>query len=308
MAPSMKEFRLTERRNPASRNFDRMSSLDMIRLMNHEDRKVANAVAREVPAIVRAVDEIVKRMHSGGRMIYVGAGSSGRLAILDAAECPPTFGVSRKQVQALIAGGRRAITHAVEGAEDSVKNAVRDLRRAKLSKKDVVVGVAASATTPYVLGAIRTAKRIGAMTIGVAANRAGELRKLARIFIAPEVGPEVLTGSTRLKAGTAQKMVLNMLSTAAMVQMGHAYENLLIDMEMTNQKLEGRAVRILQEASGRRASSAEHALRGSGHKMRIGLVMLKRGISADEARRLLRKSKGNLRLALGETDGSRGEG
>jgi N-acetylmuramic acid 6-phosphate etherase len=308
MTPFIKEFRLTERRNPASRNFDRMSSLEMIRLMNREDRKVADAVTREIPAIVRAVDEIVKRLRSGGRMIYVGAGSSGRLAILDAAECPPTFGVSRKQVQTLIAGGRRAITHAVEGAEDSPKNAVRDLRSAKLSKKDVVVGVAASATTPYVLGAIRAAKRIGAMTIGVAANRAGELRKLANIFIAPEVGPEVLTGSTRLKAGTAQKMVLNMLSTAAMAQMGHAYENLLIDMEMTNQKLEGRAVRILQEASGRSASSAEHALRASGHKMRIGLVMLKRGVSAKNARTLLRKAKGNLRLALGETDGSRGEG
>ncbi len=205
MAPSTKEFRLTERRNPASRNFDRMNSLDMVRLMNREDQKVAAAVAREIPAIARAVDEIVKRLRSGGRMIYVGAGSSGRLAILDAAECPPTFGVSRRKVRALIAGGQKAITRAVEGAEDSVKNAMRDLRRAKLSKKDVVVGVAASATTPYVLGAIRYAKKVGAGTIGVAANRAGDLRKLSKIFVAPEVGPEVLTGSTRLKAGTASE-------------------------------------------------------------------------------------------------------
>ncbi|MBS1840754.1 MAG: N-acetylmuramic acid 6-phosphate etherase [Acidobacteria bacterium] len=308
MPTTMKEFRLTERRNPASRNFDRMNSLQMIRLMNREDRKVADAVAREIPAIARAVDEIVKRLRGGGRMIYVGAGSSGRLAMLDAAECPPTFGVSRAKVQALIAGGRRAITDAVEGAEDSVKNAVRDLRRAKLSRKDVVVGVAASATTPYVLGAIRFAKTTGAMTIGVAANRAGDLRKLAEIFIAPEAGPEVLTGSTRLKAGTAQKMVLNMLSTAAMVQLGHAYENLMIDAVLTNKKLEGRAVRILQDASGASVSSAEHALRASGHSMRLGLVMLKRGVNAKDAKKLLRKADGNLRLALGETNGYRGKG
>jgi N-acetylmuramic acid 6-phosphate etherase len=303
-----KEFRLTERRNPASRNLDRMSSPEMIRLMNREDKKVAAAVAREVPRIARAVDEIVGSMRRGGRLIYVGAGSSGRLAILDASECPPTFGVSRSTVMALIAGGRPAITHAVEGAEDSVRNAVRDLRRAKLAKKDVVVGVAASATTPYVLGAIRYAKKLGAGTIGVAANRVGPLMKLAKIFIAPEVGPEVLTGSTRLKAGTAQKMVLNMLSTAAMVQLGHAYENLLIDMEMTNQKLEERAVRILQEASGKSASSVKHALRASGHNLRIGLVMLKKGVDAKGAKTLLSKAKGNLRMALGEVGETRRNG
>ena len=300
MRASAKEFRLTEQRNAASKNIDRMSSLEIVRLMNREDRKVAAAVEREVPAIARAVDTIVRSLRSGGRLIYVGAGSSGRLAILDAAECQPTFGISRETVQALIAGGRRAITSAVEGAEDSMKNAVKDLRRAKLSKKDVVVGVAASATTPYVLGAVKYAKKKGAATIGVAANREGQLRKLANIFIAPEVGPEVLTGSTRLKAGTAQKMVLNMLSTAAMVEMGHAYENLLIDMEMTNQKLEGRAVRILQAASGKNVSAAEHALRSAGHNMRVGLIMLRRGVDAAEARKLLGKANGNLRAALSE--------
>ena len=298
MRASAKEFRLTEQRNAASKNIDRMSSLEIVRLMNREDRKVAAAVEREVPAIARAVDTIVRSLRTGGRLIYVGAGSSGRLAILDAAECQPTFGISRETVQALIAGGRRAITSAVEGAEDSMKNAVKDLRRAKFSKKDVVVGVAASATTPYVLGAVKYAKKKGAATIGVAANREGQLRKLANIFIAPEVGPEVLTGSTRLKAGTAQKMVLNMLSTAAMVEMGHAYENLLIDMEMTNQKLEGRAVRILQAASGKNVSAAEHALRSAGHNMRVGLIMLRRGVDAAEARKLLGKANGNLRAAL----------
>src|SRR5215831_13784640 len=248
------EFRQTERRNPASKQLDRMTSLELIRLMNREDKKIAAAVAREVPAIRLAVDEIVRSLRNGGRLIYVGAGSSGRLAILDAAECPPTFGVSRKTVQALIAGGRHAITNAVEGAEDSVRNAERDLGRAKLSRKDVLVGVAASATTPYVLGALRYARKLGATTIGVAANRVGPLRRLAKIFIALEVGPEVLTGSTRLKAGTAQKMVLNMLSTASMVQLGHAYENLMIDAVLTNKKLEGRAVRILQAASGKTVS------------------------------------------------------
>ena len=300
MILASKEFRQTERRNPASKNLDRMSSLELIRLMNREDKKIAPAVAREVPAIARGVDEIVRSLRNGGRLIYVGAGSSGRLAILDAAECPPTFGVSREAVQALIAGGRRAITDAVEGAEDSVRNAEKDLRRAKLSKRDVVVGVAASATTPYVLGALQYAKKLGATTIGVAANRVGPLMKLAKIFIAPEVGPEVLTGSTRLKAGTAQKMVLNMLSTASMVKLGHAYENLMIDAVLTNKKLEGRAVRILQAASGKSVSSAEHALRASRHNMRLGLIMLKRGVSAAEAKKLLSKVEGNLRMALGE--------
>lgn len=308
MTTSTREFRLTEQRNPASRNFDRMNTLEMIRLMNREDRKVAAAVAREIPAIARAVDEIVRRLKSGGRLIYVGAGTSGRLAVLDASECPPTFGVSREVVQGLIAGGRKAITSAVEGAEDSAKNAVRDLQRKKLSKRDVVVGVAASATTPYVLGAVRYARKTGAATIGVAANRIGPLKRHVDIFIGAEVGAEVLTGSTRLKAGTAQKMVLNMLSTAAMAQLGHAYENLLIDMERTNQKLEGRAVRILQEASGASVSSAKHALRASGHNMRVGLVMLKRGVKAGEAKKLLAQARGNLRMALGETTKARRNG
>jgi len=305
---SMKEFRLTEQRNPASRNFDQMNALEMIQLMNREDRKVAAAVAREIPAIARAVDEIVRRLQGGGRLIYVGAGTSGRLAVLDASECPPTFGVSKEIVQGLIAGGRKAITSAVEGAEDSAKNAVRDLRGKKLSRKDVVVGIAASATTPYVLGAVKYARKVGAAAIGVAANRVGPLKKHTDIFIGAAVGPEVLTGSTRLKAGTAQKMVLNMLSTAAMVQLGHAYENLLIDMERTNQKLEGRAVRILQEASGASVSPARRALRASGHNMRVGLVMLKRGVKAIEAKRLLAQAKGNLRMALDEAAKARRNG
>src|SRR5579885_1786761 len=299
-SPSTKEFRLTEQRNPASQNIDRMSSLEMIRLMNREDKKVAEAVARVIPAIAGAVDVIVARLRGGGRLIYVGAGTSGRLAVLDASEIPPTFGVSRKRVQGLIAGGRKAITSAVEGAEDSAANAVSDLKHKKLSRKDVVVGVAASATTPYVLGAVKYAKKIGAATIGVAANRIGPLKKHTDIFIGAEVGPEVLTGSTRLKSGTAQKMVLNMLSTAVMARLGHVYENLMIDAVMTDRKLRERAVRMLVAASGADASSARHALRAARHSLRVALVMLKLGIPAGAARRRLSEARGNLRAALGE--------
>jgi len=268
--------------------------------MNREDRKVAAAVGQELPAIARAVDAIVGAMSGGGRLIYVGAGSSGRMAVLDAAECPPTFGISQKQMIALIAGGRRAVTGAVEGAEDSAANGARDLRRLKLRRKDVVVGIAASGTTPYVLGAMKYARGRGALTVAVMANRDMPLARLAKIAIAVEVGAEVLTGSTRLKAGTSQKMVLNMLSTAVMVRLGHVYENLMIDAVLTNKKLHGRAVRILMEASGASVFAAEDALRAAGHDMRVGLVMLKLEVGAGEARKRLAGVGGDLRRALGE--------
>ncbi len=268
--------------------------------MNGEDRKVAVAVGRESAAIARAVDAIVGGIRKGGRLIYVGAGSSGRMGVLDAAECPPTFGTSPKLVVALIAGGRRAITRAVEGAEDSERNGERDLRAKKLMRKDVVVGIAASGTTPYVVGALKYARRRGATTVAVTSNLRMPVGRLAKIVIAPEVGTEVLTGSTRLKAGTSQKMVLNMLSTAVMARLGHVYENLMIDMMLTNEKLAERAVRILAEASGKRVSAAEHALRAAGHDLRVGLVMLKRRIGAAEARQRLKAVKGSLRKALGD--------
>ncbi len=268
--------------------------------MNREDRKVAAAVGRELRAIARAVDVIVAAMRGGGRVIYVGAGSSGRMAVLDAAECPPTFGISPKRMVALIAGGRRAVTGAVEGAEDAVANGERDLRRLRLRRGDVVVGIAASGTTPYVLGAMKFARRRRAKTIALMANRDVPLARLANVAIALEVGPEVLTGSTRLKAGTSQKLVLNMLSTAAMVRLGHVYENLMIDAVLTNKKLHGRAVRILMEASGAGVSAAEDALRAAGHSMRVGLVMLKLGVGAREAREKLAATRGDLRRALGE--------
>ena len=291
---------MTERRNPASKNLDRLSAREIVALMNREDRKIAQAVARELPAIARAVDAIVSAIRSGGRLLYVGAGTSGRLGVLDAAECAPTFGNSRKQVLALIAGGQRAVTNAVEGAEDSEGNGERDLQRERLTPRDVVVGIAASGTTPYVLGALRYARRRKATTVVVTANRNVPVERLADIVIAPEVGPEVLTGSTRLKAGTAQKMVLNMLSTAAMVRLGHAYENLMIDLLDTNKKLSDRSVRILADASGKNVWRSRHALRQAEHSLRIALVMLKCGLNATAAKGKLRKASGNLRRALGE--------
>src|SRR6202790_3062415 len=290
--------RITEERNAASKNLDRMSSLEIIRLMNREDRKVAPAVGRTVPVIARAIDEIVARMTVGGRLIYVGAGSSGRMGVLDASECPPTFGVSPDLVRALIAGGKKAVRQSVEGAEDRPKDGARDLRKIRLSNLDSVVGIAASGTTPYVLGAIAFAKRRGALTIGVAANRRSPLAKSAKIAITPEVGPEILAGSTRLKAGTSQKMVLNMLSTAVMVRLGHAYDNLMIAVVLTNKKLSGRALLILSEASGKDVSAAKRALRQSRHNLRLALVMLKRGVDVNQASKHIARAQGNLRLAI----------
>jgi N-acetylmuramic acid 6-phosphate etherase len=297
---SQMERRLTELRNPASRNLDRMTALQIVRLMNREDRKVAAAVGRELPEIARAVDAIVARMQAGGRLIYVGAGSSGRIAVVDASECPPTFGTSPGLVRALIAGGKKAMTKPVEGAEDSRPNAVRDLKRIKLTAADSVVGIAASGSTPYVVAAVAFAKKRKALTMGISSNRNSLLGKTAAIAITPQVGPEVLTGSTRLKAGTSQKMVLNMLSTAVMVRLGHGYDNLMIDLALTNQKLRHRVKRILMESSGKDVSAVEHALRQSAHNLRLALIMLKCGLTAQKAKRQLAAAKGDLRRALGE--------
>ena len=277
-----------------------MTARDIVALVNREDRKVASAVGREIPSIAQAVDAIVAGIRSGGRLIYVGAGSSGRMAVLDAAECQPTFGTPAKLVQAVIAGGGRAITRAVEGAEDDVRHAERELRARHLTPHDVVVGVTASGTTPYVLAALRFARGRGATTVAITSDRKMPVARMAKIVIAAEVGPEVLTGSTRMKAGTAQKMVLNMLSTATMARLGHVYGNLMIDVVRTNEKVAKRALRILAEASGRNVSAAEHALRAAGHNMRVALVMLKRRVTAKEAKKRLQAAGGNLRVALGE--------
>jgi N-acetylmuramic acid 6-phosphate etherase len=300
MPSQPKEHRRSEHRNAASKNLDRMTAKEIVRLMSREDRKVAVAVHRELPAIASAVDAIVDSIRNGGRLIYVGAGSSGRMAVLDAAECPPTFGTSPKLVRALIAGGRPAVTGAVEGAEDSQENAQRDLGAINLTHRDIVVGITASGTTPYVLAALKYARKRRATTVAITVNSNIPVAGLANILIAPKVGPEILTGSTRLKAGTAQKMVLNMLSTAAMARLGHVYENLMIDVKPSNRKVSERIVRILAEASGKSLSASEHALRQSGHNLRLALVMLKLHVSAQEAKKKLRETEGDLREALGE--------
>jgi N-acetylmuramic acid 6-phosphate etherase len=261
---------------------------------------VAQAVARELPQIARAVDAIVRGLRRGGRLIYVGAGTSGRLAMLDAAECPPTFGVPRRMVQAVVAGGRRALVRAVEGAEDSETQGARDLRAKRVTANDVVVGLTASGSTPYVLGALGYARRRGAVTVGVTSNRQSPLARVAVITIAPQTGPEVITGSTRMKAGTAQKLALNMLSTAAMVRLGRVYDNWMIDVALTNRKLRQRGLRILEQVSGVSVSEAERALRQAGHDLRVALVMLKTGTNAAQAKRRLRAAQGNLRKALRE--------
>jgi N-acetylmuramic acid 6-phosphate etherase len=300
MPSKIEERRRSEQRNAASKNLDRMSAMQIVRLMNREDRKVAAAVGRTLPPVARAVDAIVKAIRNGGRLMYVGAGSSGRMAVLDAAECPPTFGTSPALVQALIAGGGPAVTGAVEGAEDSRASAERDLRSKKLSRRDVLVGISASGTTPYVLSALQYARRRGATTVAITVNPRTPVARLANILIATEVGPEVLTGSTRLKAGTSQKMVLNMLSTAAMARLGHVFENLMIDVKPSNQKVSNRIKHILAEASGKSLSASEHALRQAGHNMRVALVMLKLAIDAPSAKKKLAAAKGDLHAALGE--------
>jgi N-acetylmuramic acid 6-phosphate etherase len=288
----------TERRNPHSRGLDRKSTLEILRVLNREDARVASAVRRQLPKIALAVEAIVKALSSGGRLIYVGAGTSGRIAVLDAAECPPTFGVRPSMVRAVIAGGARALRYAAEDAEDSASSGTQDLKQLHISRNDAVVGIAASGTTPYVLGAIEFANQRGAVTVGVTSNRYSPLAHRAGIAIAPDTGPEALTGSTRLKAGTAQKMVLNLLSTAAMVRLGRVYDNWMIHVALTNNKLRQRGAQILEAAANVDASTAQHALRQSGHNLPAALIMLKSGVGAREARRALAAAHGDVRKAL----------
>ncbi len=288
----------TEQRNHRSQGLDQKSTLEILRVLNREDAHVASAVRRELPKIARAVDAIVQAFRKGGRLFYLGAGTSGRLAVLDAAEIPPTFGTPPRMVQAIIAGGKRAMLHAVEGAEDSASNGGHDLAKAKLTRRDVVVGIAASGTTPYVLGGLRFARRSGSATIGLTSNPDSPLARQVQIAIVPKTGPEAIAGSTRLKAGTAQKLVLNMLSTASMVRLGRVYGNQMICVIATNEKLRGRSAWILEETAGVSASIAAHALRQTRHNLPLALVMLKTGSTAAQARQLLRKSGGNVRQAL----------
>jgi N-acetylmuramic acid 6-phosphate etherase len=288
----------TERRNPRSRGIDRKPALEILRVLNGEDARVAAAVRRELPKIARAVDAIVSALRSGGRLIYVGAGTSGRQAVLDAAECPPTFGTPRHMVQAIIAGGERALRFASEDAEDSAANGARELRRARVSRSDVVVGISASGRTPFVLGALRFAQSKGAGTVAVTSNPSSAVARAADIAIEPDTGPEAISGSTRLKAGTAQKMVLNMLSTASMARLGKVYDNWMVHLALTNGKLQGRGVQILREITGASASVAEHALRQARHDLPAAIVMLKTGAKAREARTAIREAGGDVRRAI----------
>jgi len=288
----------TEQRNLRSRGLDRKSTLEILRALNREDARVAGAVREELPMIAQAVDAIVNAFRQGGTLFYVGAGTSGRLAVVDASECPPTFGTPPKMVRAIIAGGERALRHAVEGAEDSPTSGARALRKAGVSRRDVVVGLAASGVTPYVLGALRYARKKGAMTVGLTSNTDSPLARRAHIAIVCDTGPEAIAGSTRLKAGTAQKMVLNLLSTAAMVRLGRVYENWMVHLALTNQKLRRRGARILEEAAGVSLSTANRALRQTKHDLPTALVMVECGTSVREARERLARTRGNVRQAL----------
>jgi N-acetylmuramic acid 6-phosphate etherase len=290
--------RPTEQRNPRTRGLDKKLTLEVVRAIHREDATVPGAVAGALPAIARAVGAIAQAFQHGGRLFYVGAGTSGRLAALDAAELPPTFGTPARTVQAVIAGGRRALTHAVEGAEDNRAQGARDLAARKLNANDVVVGITASGSTPYVLGALEFARRRKAVTIGITSNPRTPITHAAKISIVTPTGPEIITGSTRMKAGTAQKLVLNMLSTAAMIRMGRVYDNWMIGVTLTNRKLQARGLRILAEASGATVAEATRALRQSGHNLDVALIMVKGGVSARDARRKLRAAQGNLREAL----------
>jgi len=288
----------TERRNRAATSLDTMSALEIARLINREDQKVARAVVKALPQIAKAIDVIAKQLGDGGRMIYVGAGTSGRIAALDASELPPTFNTDPRTVQYVIAGGDSALGMAAEYNEDSEKLGKRDIGKKKPTTKDVVVGIAASGRTPYTVAALRKARKKGAKTIAIACNPGSPLEKAADISIVVEVGPEVVSGSSRMKAGTAQKLVLNMLSTGAMARLGCVYGNLMVNVHLKNEKLVERGVGILQEAVGVDRKTAERALRDAGNQVPIAMIMLRHEIGHAAAIRRLRSAKGNVRKAL----------
>jgi N-acetylmuramic acid 6-phosphate etherase len=266
--------------------------------MNESDAEVPRAVALQLPAIEKAIDGVVDRMMQGGRLIYIGAGTSGRLGVLDAAECGPTFSVSEDQVLALIAGGDSALRLPAEGAEDKPQAGASDLKAQNLTSRDAVVGIAASGRTPYVLGALAYAKEIGALTIGLTCNPNSEISKIVDCPIEIDSGPELLAGSTRLKSGTAQKLVLNMISTITMVRLGKTFGNLMVDLQITNGKLKDRAIRIIEKATGASRTLSEKALSDSGHEVKVAILMLLLDIDSDSARERLRASQNRVREAL----------
>jgi len=292
----------TEGRNPRTLRLDAMSPLEIVTAMNREDAEVPRAIEQVLPQIAAAVEVVAERLARGGRLIYAGAGTSGRLGALDASECPPTFGASPEMVQYLIAGGDRALTHAVEGAEDSPELGCADVAAREVGADDVVVGLAASGRTPYTLGVIGEARRRGAATIAISCNRGSALGQAAEIAIEAEVGAEALTGSSRLKAGTAQKLICNMLTTGAMTRLGYVYENLMINVQLTNHKLMERGISIVETLAEVDRARAERALAEAGNSVRLAIVMLRTGLPKAEAEARLEQAHGHARHAI-EGDG-----
>ena len=289
---------MTESRNPASENIDELATEAMLRVINNEDKKVALAVEEIVPRIAQAVEAITAAFQQGGRLIYSGAGTSGRLGILDASECPPTFGTPCEQVIGLIAGGHKAILQAVENAEDNAEMGAADLQAIAFNERDVLVGIAASGRTPYVLGALEYARRQGATTVALTCNADSEMARVAHIALTPVVGSEVVTGSSRMKAGTAQKLVLNMLTTGAMIRSGKVFGNLMVDVEATNQKLVQRQIDIVRQATECSAEEAQRALAACNNHCKTAILMVLGELSASEAMHLLAQHQGFIRPAL----------
>ena len=289
---------ITEQRNPNSMDVDRLSALEIVQLMNEEDKQVPLAIEKCLPQIAQAVERIVTAFQQGGRLVYIGAGTSGRLGVLDASECPPTFGVSPEMVKGIIAGGERALRHPIEGAEDSKAQALVDLQTIQFSSKDVLVGIAASGRTPYVIGALEYAKSLGSVTVSISSNPNSAMANIVDIAIDTVVGPEVLTGSSRLKSGTAQKLVLNMLTTASMILMGKCYQNLMVDVQASNEKLKTRAIRIVMQATDCDKALAEETLKQADQNAKLAIMMILSGLDRAQAEALLEKHHGKLQLAL----------
>jgi N-acetylmuramic acid 6-phosphate etherase len=289
---------LTEQTNRAAADLDSKSALELARIINAEDAKVAGAVKKAIPRIARAIDLIADSLKRGGRLIYVGAGTSGRLGALDAAECPPTFDTDPETVQFVIAGGTRALWSATEASEDSAELGAADIKQRKPTKKDVVIGIAASGRTPYTIGALQQARRAGAKTVAVVCNANSPLEDAADFAIITEVGPEVVSGSTRMKAGTAQKMVLNMVTTGAMTRLGYVYGNLMVNVHLKNEKLVERGITILQRAAGIDREIAQTTLAESGNRVPVALVMIESKLDARKAEAALKKESGNVRKAI----------
>lgn len=289
---------LTEQRNPSSEGIDAKSTLEVLRVINDEDRKVAESVVTELPNIARAVDGIVERLQRGGRLFYIGAGTSGRLGVLDAAECKPTYNVPYEMVQGIIAGGEKALSRATEASEDDPAAGARDLLSRGFTANDTLVGIAASGRTPYVLGAIDKARELGALTAGISCTPDSELSRRAEIAITPLPGPEVVTGSTRMKAGTVTKLVLNMLTTGSMIRMGYVFGNLMVNVQPTNDKLRARARRIIGHAVPTDEETAARLLRDAGDHVPSAIVMGRRGVSLEAARALIDAARGRISTAL----------